>query len=84
MADGCSSCDHASKTPSTPHLENPGCERLVGNGAELMLNGRSRDSLETVREIGILMVVFAPLEATFADVLVGTGWVAVMFLSVSR
>ena len=48
-----------------------------------MLNRQRAETLvgESVREIGILMVVFAPLEATFADVLVGTGWVAVMFLA---
>lgn len=35
---------------------------------------------ESVREVGVLMVVFAPLEATFSDVSVGTGRVAAMFL----
>ena len=48
----------------------------------LVLNRQRAETLvgESVREIGILMVVFAPLKATFADVLVGNGWVAVTFL----
>ena len=35
---------------------------------------------ETVREMGVLIVVFAPLEAIFTDVLVNTTLVAAMFL----
>jgi hypothetical protein len=35
---------------------------------------------ESVREVGVLMVVFAPLEATFSEVSVDIGRVAAMFL----
>ena len=35
---------------------------------------------ETVREVGILVMVFAPLEATFADIPVSTALVTRMFL----
>ena len=47
-----------------------------------MLNREHAERLmgESVREVGVLMVVFAPLEATFSDVSVGTGRVAAMFL----
>jgi len=50
---------------------------------DLMLDQRRAETLvgESVREVGILMIVFAPLEATFADVSVGTSRVAVMFLA---
>jgi hypothetical protein len=47
-----------------------------------MLDRQRAENLmgESVREVGILMVVFAPLEATFSDVLVDAGRVAAMFL----
>jgi hypothetical protein len=35
---------------------------------------------ETIREVGVLIVVFAPLEATFTDVSVSTGRVIAMVL----
>jgi hypothetical protein len=34
---------------------------------------------ETAREVGVLIVVFAPLEATFSEVPVSTGRVTAMF-----
>jgi hypothetical protein len=47
-----------------------------------MLDRQRAESLvgESVREVGVLMVVFAPLEATFSDVSVATARVAAMFL----
>jgi len=46
-----------------------------------MLDRQRAESLvgESVREAGVLMVVFAPLEATFSDVSVATARVAAMF-----
>ena len=40
-----------------------------------MLDRQRAESLvgESVREVGVLMVVFAPLEATFSDVSVAIG-----------
>jgi hypothetical protein len=47
-----------------------------------MLNWqRAEDPLgETVREMGVLILVFAPLEALFTDVLVNKTLVSAMFL----
>lgn len=46
-----------------------------------MLNWQRAEDLlgETARETGILIVVFAPLEAIFADALVSQTLVATMF-----
>jgi len=42
---------------------------------------RAEDLLgETAREVGVLIVVFAPLEAMFSEVFVSAGRVATMFL----
>jgi len=42
---------------------------------------RAADLLgETVREMGVLILIFAPLEALFTDVLVNKTLVAAMFL----
>jgi hypothetical protein len=47
-----------------------------------MPNWQRAESLlgETVREMGVLVAVFAPLEATFSDVGLDTGTVAAMFV----
>jgi len=42
---------------------------------------RARELLaETAREIGVLIVVFAPLEAAFSDVPLNRAFISVLFL----
>ena len=47
-----------------------------------MLNwGRAADLLaETVREVGVLILVFAPLEAAFAETAPGVAFLSIMLI----
>ena len=43
--------------------------------------GRAADlSAETVREVGVLIVVFAPLEAAFAETAPSVAFLSIMFV----